>query len=259
MGQKHSRLAPDTVSAPLSPHPVSDDLDIRLALVEGDEQEPATDLLRTPSARRDLDSGLSPAEAAKASRLRTQLRSFDAEIVQLKSELVRGALLRGPSGRRRTCDADVILGGCGEEFAEEDGIYCSGETGGCSLFLCFQCFGGLVVANECQVGGRFDRHVSGDGDAEVGAAAHGASPAAAVATTASAPGSLPCPLYPQACNCAHISLYNIQRALLHPDNRGKDGIDEDIDSVGISAHKIFLIARRRQAEGQVNSGINPID
>ena len=82
MGQKHSRLAPDTVSAPLSPHPVSDDLDIRLALVEGDEQEPATDLLRTPSARRDLDSGLSPAEAAKASRLRTQLRSFDAEIVQ---------------------------------------------------------------------------------------------------------------------------------------------------------------------------------
>ena len=41
----------------------------------------------------------------------------------------------------------MVLGGCCEEFAEEQGVLC----GDCTLFLCFGCFGKLVVNNECQV------------------------------------------------------------------------------------------------------------
>jgi hypothetical protein len=48
---------------------------------------------------------------------------------------------------RLPCDESVELGGCGEEFAEEEGVLCAG----CELFLCFGCFGKLVVNNECQV------------------------------------------------------------------------------------------------------------
>lgn len=68
---------------------------------------------------------------------------------------------------------------------------------------------------------------------------------------ASQPGSLPCPMFPQNCQCAHVPLSTIQRALLHPDNRGDDGADEDVDSPGLSPHKVFLLARRRRAEAQM--------
>jgi hypothetical protein len=67
----------------------------------------------------------------------------------------------------------------------------------------------------------------------------------------SEPGSLPCPMFPHSCQCAHVPLSSIQRALLHPDNRGDDGADEDVDSAGLSPHKVFLMARRRRAEAQM--------
>eukprot|EP01049_Picozoa_sp_SAG25_P008087 SAG25_NODE_704_length_5847_cov_3.595338_3_plen_108_part_00 len=53
----------------------------------------------------------------------------------------------GAHVRRLVCDENVLLGGCSEEFAEEEGVLCSD----CNLFLCFGCFGKLVVNNECQV------------------------------------------------------------------------------------------------------------
>ena len=58
-------------------------------------------------------------------------------------------------------------------------------------------------------------------------------------------------MFPQNCACGHIRLYDIQRALLHNSNRGRDGASEDIESEGLSPHKVFLIARRRQAEAQL--------
>jgi hypothetical protein len=88
--------------------------------------------------------------------------------------------------------------------------------------------------SEMQVGGRFD--------ADVG---HG------TVADVSEPGSLPCPLFPHRCQCAHVPLSTIQRALLHPDNRGVDGAEEDVDSPGLSPHKVFLMARRRRAEAQM--------
>jgi hypothetical protein len=110
----------------------------------------------------------------------------------VKAEIVRSSLLREPGKQRFVCDGDAIVGGCGEEFSEQDGVMCDG----CQLFLCFKCFGATVIANECSVGGRYDAEI-------------GASPS----------GSLPCPLFPQSCDCGHIPLVKIQRSLLHRSNR----------------------------------------
>ena len=41
-------------------------------------------------------------------------------------------------------------------------------------------------------------------------------------------------MFPQNCACGHIRLYDIQRALLHNSNRGRDGASEDIESEGLS-------------------------
>jgi hypothetical protein len=95
---------------------------------------------RTPSLVADLESGLDQEDAEQAQRLRAELRGLDAELAQLKAKLVRVAVLRGPSGRRLICDESCMARGCGEEFAEEDGVLCS-EAGGCGLFLCNKCFG----------------------------------------------------------------------------------------------------------------------
>jgi hypothetical protein len=92
----------------------------------------------------------------------------------------------------------------------------------------------VVCRAHAQVGGRFDAEVAGGGGPEM-----------------SEPGSLPCPMFPHSCQCAHVPLSSIQRALLHPDNRGDDGVDEDVDSSGLSPHKVFLMARRRRAEAQM--------
>ena len=181
---------------------------------------------RTPSLVADLDSGMESEQASQAQRLRAELRRIDAELVSVRAQMVRGALLQGPSGRRRTCDEACTGSGCGEEFAEEDGVLCSDAD--CGLFLCSPCFGQLVVVRECQVGGRYDKQVG----------------------TTSPAGSLPCPSFPQGCTCGHISLGKIQRALLHPACRGSDGDKEDLDSVGLSPHKVHLVARRRWAEAQ---------
>ena len=188
------------------------------------------DLVHTPSVQVDLASGMSVQEAQSAQSMRRQLRIVDAELSSLRAEMLRAALLRGPSGKRLVCDKDVTVGGCGEEFAEEDGVRCSD----CELFLCFRCFGSTVVTSECQVGGRFDAHIDNPGGFMM-----------------SESGSLPCPLFPQACQCAHVALHDIQRALLHPGNRGEAGADEDTSSAGLSPHKIFLLARRRFAESQI--------
>lgn len=60
--------------------------------------------------------------------------------------------------------------------------------------------------NECQVSGRYDKTV----DAAPGGGG-----------MMSAPGSVPCPLYPTSCSCGHIPIADIQRALLHESNRGE--------------------------------------
>ena len=63
-------------------------------------------------------------------------------------------------------------------------------------------------------------------------------------------GSLPCPLFPQACGRGHIPLPVIQRALLDSRNRGVDGEAEDVTSAGHSPHKLHLLARQRVAEAR---------
>jgi hypothetical protein len=207
------------------------DLDLRLELVEGGGDA----LMHTPSVAADLATGMAQGDAARAQRLREQLRIIDAELAETKAKLIRFRLMRGPSGKRFVCDDDCIVGGCGEEFAEEDGILCSS---GCQLFLCHKCFGATVVMNECQQGGRYDAPIeSGAGGGMM-----------------SAQGSLPCPNYPQSCSCAHIPIAEIQRALLHTSNRGEDGPFEDLESPGLSPHKVFLMARRRQAETKLSGG-----
>ena len=207
----------------------------RLEQMDGQDEDGDLEdnpLVHTPSVASDLARGFSAAAAARGQRLRQQIRIVDACIADAKAQLIRQRLLRGPSGRQFECDKDSIVGGCGETFAEEDGVLCAT---GCQLFLCHTCFGSRVVANECQVGGRYDASINATADSGV----------------MSAPGSMPCPLYPSQCTCGHIPLADILRALLHDSNRGPDGGFEDIESPGLSAHKIFLIARRRQAEAQL--------
>ena len=207
----------------------------RLEQVDGQDEDGDLEdnpLVHTPSVASDLAGGFSAAEAVQGQRLRQQLRSLDTRIADAKAQLIRQRLLRGPSGRQFECDEDCVVGGCGDTFAEEDGVLCSA---GCQLFLCHTCFGSRVVTNECQVGGRYDASINATTDSGV----------------MSAPGSLPCPLYPSQCTCGHIPLAEILRALLHDSNRGPDGGFEDIESPGLSAHKIFLIARRRQAEAKL--------
>jgi hypothetical protein len=215
MGQRQSRgeggdeiLLPDSLVAPAETRNSSGKLADFAALVtsRGFEHE----LIRTPSAQRDIASASSDLrksvvhrQAARAQHLRAQLRAIDASVVEAQWELGRVALLRGPSGRRLVCDADCIVGGCEEEFAEEDGVLCSG----CNMFLCNPCFGSSIVKNECQVGGRFDSNLSFD-------------------SAVSPPGILPCPLFPQNCPIGHIPLHKIQRSMLHRKNRGRDGDDE---------------------------------
>ena len=196
-------------------------------------------LVRTPSAEEDLEAAVAadpstPAvdvrrrvlgRVARAQRARTQLRQLDADIQELRSQVQRAAMLRGPSGARHTCDANSTVGGCNKVFAAEDGVVCTG----CDLFLCEPCFGSAVVKNECPGEGRYMKDLDG-----------------------SPPGSLPCPLFPQECNCGHIPLPAIQRALLHTANRGVDGDAEDIESPGVSPHKLHLLARRRWAEMQTS-------
>ena len=186
-------------------------------------------LMRTPSVQQDLESGMDEAHAARGQALRAELRLVDAEVVGLRHELGRSALLRGPSGVRHVCDADCVVGGCEEEKAEEEGVLCPD----CKLFLCHECFGSLNVAHECAVGGRYDRTVAAP-------AGSGGEPSNA--------GSLPCPMFPSGCSVGHIALVEIQRALLHPRNRGRDGEYEDIDSPGHSPHKLHLLAQRRTVE-----------
>ena len=195
----------------------------------------AKQLVRTASAERDIEAAraASPGmresvvqrRATHAQQLRVQLRLIDTDIIEVRAQLQRAALLRGPSGERRVCDADCIAAGCGEEFPEENGVLCS-----CGLFLCAKCFG-VVVNAECQIGGRHDKDLSVDGQR---------SPA----------GSLPCSLFPQQCSAGHIAMLVIQKAMLADDNRGEDGEAEHIDSPGLSPHKVYLQARRRQAELQ---------
>jgi hypothetical protein len=215
-------------------------------------------LVRTPSVQRDIEAAAAAEpglrlsrvhhRAARAQFMRARRRAVEARVAELQWQVQRAALLRGPSGRNFECDADCIVGGCGEMFAEEEGVRCgSGGGEGCGLFLCFACFGSTVVKNECQVGGRFDSEVRGQGQGDGdGAAASGTAP-----SPLSAAGSLPCPLFPQSCSCGHIPLHVIQRAMLHRMNRGQDGEAEDIHSSGHSPHKTFLLARRRWAEAQV--------
>lgn len=234
----------DNEAAPVVPSK-GPELD-ELAAAVDDE---ATELVRTPSAQRDIEAAMAAdpsrrrsqvyRQAGRAQRLRAQLRLLDAEIAEVKSELVRASLLRGPSQVLYECDPDIIVGGCQRNFAGEQGVLCDD----CGLFLCHACFGATVVKNECQIGGRFDtdlRHRL-DGAPE---------------ERVSAPGSLPCPLFPQSCATGHIALSVIQRAMLSRRNRGRDGDEEDVNSPGNSPHKTHLLARRRWAEAQVDQQAN---
>ena len=214
------------------PEPVAS-LELRLSVIDGGDEDgeesgqPGARLASTPSVRRDLAAGVPRPQAARQQRYRAQLRLIDVELVEARAELQRRTALRGPTGVRHECDGDCIVGGCAEEFAQEQGVLCSG----CQLFLCYPCFGSTVVANEC-VGGRYSSELHGATDGADG----------------SPWGSLPCPLFPQGCSIGHVPLAEIQRALLHPGNRGVDGDAEDVSSPGTSPHKIHLIARRQQAE-----------
>ena len=224
--------------------------EVRLRKIIAEITEVSQPLERTPSARRDLAAaaqaqladGVDPEgsdvkasieqHAARNQRLRKQLRLIDAEIAERNADLERAELLRddATTTTRYECDADCIVGGCGGQFAGREGVHCPD----CNLFLCFPCFGNCVT-NECQVGGRFDKAVTGE-DGRV-----------------SETGSLPCALFPQMCSNGHISLRTIQRAMLHPANRGRDGAAEDLHSGGHSAHKIHLMARRRWAEAEAEA------
>lgn len=201
------------------------------ATPENAGRRPEEEYLRSPSVQYDLNAGVPLAEASRAQRFRSQLRTLDAELAILRAEVTRSSVLRGPSGKRFVCDEDIMVGGCEKEFNEEEGVLCDG----CKLFLCDACFGAILVSNECQQGGRYDL---GIGDER---ALTGSSPA----------GSLPCPLFPQDCNCGHIPLVQIGRALLHKENRGRDGDREDLHSVGHSPHKLHLISRQRIARSQL--------
>ena len=53
----------------------------------------------------------------------------------------RWDVLSGPSKTTRVCDGDCIVGGCGEDVPDNEGVLC----GGCQLFLCHKCFGTTVV------------------------------------------------------------------------------------------------------------------
>jgi hypothetical protein len=216
-------------------------LETMLRDVNGAE-EGGEELARTPSVQADLAAGLARPQAARAQRLRARLRALDAEIAEQRAQLQRADVLRGPSTARLTCDPDCMVGGCGEEHAAGAGVLCRD----CGLFLCHPCFGSTNVANECQVGGRYDSSICPP------PAAAGAAPDPAA--VGSPPGSLPCPLFPQGCAVGHVSLVEIQRAMLHGSNRGPDGEHEDIRSEGHSPHKLHLLARRRVAEAQVAAG-----
>lgn len=130
-----------------------------VAAVDGDQAPP---LIATPSAMnlfralspedaalpsRTPDSRGSGAAGARAQRVRTQLRLLDAELAEVRAELLRAEVLRGPSGMQFECDGNCIVGGCGDTFAEEEGVLCSGS---CGLFLCHACFGDSIITNETQ-------------------------------------------------------------------------------------------------------------
>ena len=195
--------------------------DGRVTGILGALSNPTQQLVRTASAERDIEAAraASPGmresvvqrQATQAQQLRVQLRLIDADIIEVRAQLQRAALLRGPSGERRVCDADCVAAGCGEEFPEEDGVLCE-----CGLFLCFECFG-VMVNSECQIGGRFDKDLSIDGQR-------------------SPTGALPCSLFPQQCSVGHVAMSVIQKAMLADVNRGEDGEAED---------------RRRQGQGPV--------
>ena len=144
-----------------SPATVARENRLREIIAEVDGTGPGTPkpLDRTPSVLEDLTvamaalaAGVDPTNegvlatmsqrAARNQRLRKQLRLIDAEKVELGADLARGAVLRGDSTTttRYEC-ADCIVGGCGEQFAEHEGVRC----GGCQLFLCHKCFGTIVV------------------------------------------------------------------------------------------------------------------
>lgn len=129
--------------------------DARLRAIIDEINETSQPLQRTPSARRDLAvaaqaqlaNGVDPTvsdvqlsieqHAARNQRLRKQLRLIDAEIAECNADLQRAELLRGDASTtaRYQCDADCIVGGCGEQFAANDGVRCAD----CNLFLCFPC------------------------------------------------------------------------------------------------------------------------
>lgn len=200
----------------------------RVEAVEGGVEELLGPKVRSPSVQKDLSEGMNVMAASRAQRLRAQLRELEAELAEARAKLGRGAALRGLSGARYVCDGEMLVGGCERTVFEDEGVLCEG----CGLFLCHACFGATVVTNEVQVGGRYDAKIDG--------------------VETSYPGCLPCPMFPQGCSCASFPLSDIQRALLHPANRGPDGANEDIHSAGHSPHKLHLLARRRLAEESIS-------
>ena len=68
--------------------------------------------------RRNRPKGY-PGQSLIMAKAALEVRLLDAEIAELRYELMRGALIRGPTGKRHTCDGDCVVGGCGEEFAED--------------------------------------------------------------------------------------------------------------------------------------------
>ena len=220
----------------------------RLRKIIDEINETSQPLQCTPSARKDLvaaqaelGDGVDPMgsdvkismeqHAARNQRLRKQLRLIDADIAERNADLARAELLRGDADCAvYECDSDCIVGGCGKQFAGHEGVRCAD----CNLFLCFPCFGNCVT-NECQVGGRYDKELTGENG------------------RSSEAGSLPCALFPQMCSNGHVPLRTIQRAMLHPANRGRDGAAEDLNSSGHSPHKIHLMARRRWAEAEADA------
>eukprot|EP01051_Picozoa_sp_SAG22_P010397 SAG22_NODE_934_length_6428_cov_3.928267_8_plen_250_part_00 len=151
-----------------------------------------SELDRTISFKSDLESGLGVKQALRAQALRQKLRDADADITELRAALRRWDVLAGPSKTLKVCDVDCIVGGCGESVPADRGVLCAG----CGLFLCHKCFGTTVVRAEVAVGGRYDRTIAAAAAPEAEAGAGGAS---GVGGTDSAAGSLPCPMFPQAC------------------------------------------------------------
>lgn len=120
------------------------------ALADIESAGSGSDLDRTQSVQRDIDSGVDLKQALKAQVLRAKLREVDADVAELRASLRRWDVLAGPSKNTRVCDEDCLGCGCGEEVPDDQGLLCEG----CQLFLCNKCFGQTVIRLEVEVGGR---------------------------------------------------------------------------------------------------------